>query len=123
MTYQIEWSPTAAIIALAKKRGMPEGEDSPLDYCEADDANETAEAKTFAEAVELAKSKIGEDYFGEVRVEHLVKISSRHMRDRWDADAVWHVSEREANYDEANPDHRPEIDLIDDEEIVTERAK
>jgi hypothetical protein len=110
-------------MALAKKRGMESEDDSPLDYCEADDAAKVLQAPTFAEAVELAKSKIGEDYFGQVRIEHLVKVESRYMRDRWDADAVWHYSGPEHPLDVSAPEYRPDIDLIDDERIVTERLK
>jgi hypothetical protein len=117
MVFQIEWVPTAAILALAKKRGMPSENDSPLDYCEADDAANHAQAGSFAEALELAKGKLAEDYFGQVRIEHLVKIQSRYMRDRWDADAVWHLSDGD-ELAEDEPEYRPEIDLIDDEEIV-----
>jgi hypothetical protein len=117
VVFQIEWTPTEAIMALAKKRGMPEGDDSPLDYCEPDDASLYLQRPTFAEAVEVAKAKLAEDFFGQVRIERLVRISSRYMKDRWDAEATWHMADGDV-LDEANPDSTHEIDLIDDERIV-----
>lgn len=117
MTYRVEWVPTAAIMALARKWGMTSDDDSPLDYCEADDAASSAEAETFDDAVALAKEKLLDDYFGQVRIERLVKIESCWMRDRWDADAVWHYSDGDS-LSEDEPEFRPEIDLIDDERIV-----
>lgn len=123
MTFQIEWVPTKAIEALADKRGRTDPEDSPLDYCEADDAARFMEAATFAEAIEKAATVMADDYFGQVRIEHLVKIESRYMKDRWDADAVWHYTGPDDPLDVDAPEYRPDIDLIDDERIVTERLK
>ena len=120
MTFQIEWTPDEALVALARKNGMPEGEDCPLDYAEVSDASKFAEAKTFDEAVAIAKQNLPNDMFGQVRIEHLVFIKSRYG-DRWDADAVWHVSEPNEVLSEDEPEHRPDIDLVLDEAIVDPR--
>jgi hypothetical protein len=116
MLYQVEWIPADAFLALAKKRGMPEGDESPMDYAEPDDAAQTETRKTFEGAMKLAKEKLEGDWFGCVRIEKLVFIKSRYG-DRYDAEAVWHVAHDDSpNEDE--PDERPEIDLIDDEHLV-----
>lgn len=120
MTFQIEWVPTEAFEALADKRGRPSRDESPMDYAEPDDASRVMEAATFAEAVEKAASVMADDYFGQVRIERLVKISSRYMKDRWDAVAVWHYTGPEDPLSEDSPEYRPEVDLIDDEHIVEE---
>lgn len=117
--FQIEWTRDADLVALAKKNGMPEGDDCPMDYAEPSDASRYAKAESFEEALAIAKARLPEDMFGEVRIERLVQIRSRYMKDRWDSDAVWHLSDRGDPLKEDDPDIRPEIDLIDDEEIVS----
>jgi len=104
-TYQVEWIPTAAIEAL------PSPDKSDVDGWDA--ASKYALAKTFAGALALAKKKLPEDWFGCVRIAHLVKIQSRYIQDGWDVDAVWHYSGEGGLLHEDAPEYRP-----DDEQTV-----
>lgn len=109
--YVVEWIPPAAVLALAKARGMPEGDDSPMDYCEPTDASETAEAADFPAAVALAKDKAnGGDFFGQVEIARLVKIETPGWKTRWLAEAVWFVAHDDEPAED-RPDERPELDL------------
>lgn len=116
MLYQVEWIPINDFLALAKRRGMPDNDDSPMDYAEPDDAAKHGCVETFEAALKLAKERLEGDWFGCVRIEKLVYITSRYG-DRYDAEAVWHVA-HDDNPKEDEPDERPEIDLVGDEQLV-----
>jgi hypothetical protein len=119
MRYEIDWIPTASIMSAAKERGMPEGDDSPLDYCEPEDCSICKVTPNFERAIEIAREKLAEDFFGCVRIERMVLVRDRITGDRWEADAVWHVSDcHSETLDADEPHERPDLMLYDGEEIV-----
>jgi hypothetical protein len=97
MAYDVMWIPTDAIETLADERGRPSKDESPLDYCEAEDAERGIRVADFGKAVGIAKEKLPSDFFGCVRIEHVIAVRERPLdcveRIRYETDAVWHVSE------------------------------
>jgi hypothetical protein len=120
MRYEIDWIPTARIMAVAKERGMPEGDDSPLDWCEPENSAVCKIASSFDSAVSIAREKLPADFFGCVRIERMVKIHDRITGDRWEADAVWHVSDYGDALNPDEPHERPDPMLYDGEYIVAD---
>jgi hypothetical protein len=120
MRYEIDWVPTDLIMAKAKENGMPEGDESPLDYCEAEDANLCKVASTFDLAVSIAREKLPSDFFGCVRIERMVKVRDRITGDRWEADGAWHVSDYKEVLNPEQPHDRPDLMLYDGESIVAD---
>jgi hypothetical protein len=115
MRYHVEWVPSEDFEALADKRGRPSRDESPWDYCEPDSVTKILATEAFSHAVEVAKAKLASDFFGQVRIERVVLIKSRHAPARWEADAVWHLADAEDVMDEEAPEYRPELFLLDDE--------
>lgn len=120
--YRVEWVPQEAFEALADARGRSSRDESPMDYCEPDAVARFLPAKTFADAVKLAKTKLADDYFGQVRIERVVQVSSRYTRDHVEAVAVWHLSDPDEALDEEAPEFRPDLDLLDGEHVVATTA-
>lgn len=119
MRYEIDWIPTERIMAAAKAAGMPDDDDSPLDYVEPEDHRLCKVASSFDLAVAIAKEKLAVDFFGCTRIERMVKVTSRIEADRWEAEAVWHVwSKGDEVLLESEPHERPDIMIFDFEEIV-----
>jgi hypothetical protein len=121
MHYEVDWIPTDRILAEAKRRGMPEGDDSPLDWCEPEDCRICKAAADFDLAVKIAHEKLPIDFFGCVRIERMVKVRDRVTGDRWEADAVWHVSDYHLEALDADAPHdRPELTLYDGEYVIAD---
>jgi hypothetical protein len=122
MTYDVMWVPTDAIEALADERGRPSKDESPLDYCEADDAERGRRVAAFDKAVNIALEVLPSDFFGCVRIEHVVKIKERPLdsfeRYRYETDAVWHISDCDEEFNQDEPHDRHEIELYDGDEVV-----
>jgi hypothetical protein len=117
MMFRVEWIPERTVVARAIVRGMPEG-GSPLDYCDPEDAVLNVHVADFTSAIKAAKTKLADDYFGQVRIERLLRIVSRTCPDRWDANAVWHVSDRDERLDEDAPEYCLGVQLYGDEEFA-----
>jgi hypothetical protein len=115
--FRIEWVPEKEIVALAKKRGMPEGDDCVLDYADETDCAKDRMATNFPQGVLIARDVLAEDFFGQVRLERIVLVRDRYTGDRWEADAVWYI-DHDSTPKLEQPDHTPELDLTEDEEIV-----
>jgi hypothetical protein len=123
MSYDVMWIPADAIEALADERGRPSKDESPLDYCEAEDAARGVRVSDFDKAVTIAKEKLPIDFFGCVRVEHVVAVKERPIdcveRIRYETDAVWHVSGIEEPLNPDEPHDRHEVELYDGDEVVS----
>ncbi|UXO93945.1 hypothetical protein Pan3_23 [Pseudanabaena phage Pan3] len=115
--FQVGWVLAADLLALAKKRGY-QGGDGILDYADDTDCVRFVDAPNFAAAVTLAKAKLEHDFFGQVRIERIVKVRDRYTGDRWEAVAVWHLSDSDDILSEDSPEYEPELDLNEDECIV-----
>ena len=121
MAYDVMWIPTDAIEALADERGRPSRDESPLDYCEAEDAKRGRRVYDFNKAVSIAKEKLPIDFFGCVLIEHVIAVRERPLdcieRIRYETDAVWHVSDDET-LDPDEPHDRHEVEIYDGDEII-----
>jgi hypothetical protein len=115
--FHVEWIDSKRIETLARKRGMPDGDDCVLDYAEPDDAAQYVEVGDFEAAVAAAKEKLDVDFFGQVRIDRVVKVRCRYTGERFEAEAVWHV-DHDSTPVEDEPEYRPDIDLLEDEEFV-----
>lgn len=122
MSYDVMWIPTDAIEALADERGRPSRDESPLDYCEAEDAERGVRVKDFEAAERIAKEKLPTDFFGCVRIEHVIKVRERPLdcleRHRFETDAVWHVSDYGEPLNPDEPHDRHEVELYDGDEVL-----
>jgi hypothetical protein len=122
MAYDVMWIPTNAIEALADERGRPSRDESPLDYCEAEDAERGRRVNDFATAERIAKEMLPIDFFGCVRIEHVIAVKGRPLdcveRVRYETDAVWHVSDYGEQLDPEQPHDRHEVELYDGDEVV-----
>jgi hypothetical protein len=124
MAYDVMWIPTDAIEALADERGRPSRDESPLDYCEAEDAERGVRVKDFDRAQRIAKEKLPSDFFGCVRIEHVIAVKERPLdcieRIRYETDAVWHVSDYGDSLDPEQPHDRHEVELYDGDFIIAD---
>ena len=122
MAYDVMWIPTDAIEALADERGRPSKDESPLDYCEAEDAERGRRVTEFSIAERIATEILPSDFFGCVRIEHVVAVRERPLdcveRIRYETDAVWHVSEIDEPLNPDEPHDRHEVELYDGDEVV-----
>lgn len=122
MAYDVMWIPTEAIEALADERGRPSKDESPLDYCEAEDAERGIRVTEFGKAVGIAKEKLPSDFFGCVRIEHVIAVREQPLdcveRIRYETDAVWHVSEINEPLNPDEPHDRHEVELYDGDKVV-----
>jgi hypothetical protein len=122
MAYDVMWIPTDAIETLADERGRPSKDESPLDYCEAEDAERGIRVADFGKAVGIAKEKLPSDFFGCVRIEHVIAVRERPLdcveRIRYETDAVWHVSEINEPLNPDEPHDRHEVELYDGDKVV-----
>lgn len=122
MAYDVMWIPTDAIEALADERGRPSRDESPLDYCEAEDAERGRRVGDFKTAERIAKEVLPTDFFGCVRIEHVIKVQERPLdcleRYRYETDAVWHVSDDDEPLNPDEPHDRHEIELYDGDKVV-----
>jgi hypothetical protein len=114
--FVVDWVPDAAVMAKAKEAGMPEGDDSPLDWVEAYDCEETIEAKDFADAVAIANEKLPLGFWQIADIRRLVLIRTPGWKDRWVTEAKWSV-EADSQPAEDTPEHYPEIDLYPHERM------
>lgn len=108
--FVVDWIPAEAVMAAARKAGMPDGDDSPLDWVEAYDCEETIDAKDFADAVRIAKQKLPKGFWQIADIRRLVLIQTAGWKDRWVTEASWSIEE-DSEPSEASPDDCPEIDL------------
>lgn len=125
MAYDVMWIPTDAIEALADERGRLSKDESPLDYCEAEDAERGRRVGDFDKAVSIAREKLPTDFFGCVRIEHVIAVRERPLdfveRIRYETDAVWHVSDYSEPLNPEDPHDRHEVELYDGDVIVETR--
>lgn len=125
MAYDVMWVPTDAIEALADERGRPSRGESPLDYCEAGDVERGIRVGDFAAAERIAREKLPTDFFGCVRIAHVIKVRERPLdcveRVRYEADAVWNVSDYGEALNPNEPHDRVEPLLFDGDVVVETR--
>jgi len=82
-------------------------------------AEQNSQREALKVAREEAKARIDDDVCGQVRIAREVCVRSHFAPDRWDEEAVWHVSDKLDAPIEVEPDYEPEgLQLCDDEWIV-----
>lgn len=122
--YSVTYTSAKAVEALARRRGMKDGDNTSF-WDWVDDGELTSSVvrtRKFAEAVAKARAICPHDVCGEARVEEVVHVLWRGAPPTWETVAVWHVYDDTAALDPSAPDHRDELSLAAGDALDCEAA-